>query len=135
MMIRTADDVGHLVRGRRKQLGLSQAQLADKVGVSRQWIVGLEGGKRTAEVALVLRTIAVLGLQLDARDPRQHADSAAAAIIAAGQVVLDRHRPAGERRTLRTRPPRKPIVEPDDFVDSEASDDADSRALLFDARR
>lgn len=118
MWIRTVDDVGRLVKDRRRQLGLSQAELAERVGVSRQWLVGLERGKPTVEMALALRTLALLGLNLDARDPRQRSDSgAAAAMIDAVQQVLDHHKPAGERRTLRTRPPRKPIVEPDGFDD------------------
>ncbi len=39
------------------QLGLDQASLATRVGVSRQWIVAVEAGKARAEVGLVLRTL------------------------------------------------------------------------------
>lgn len=107
MWIRTVDDVAELVRDRRKQLGLSQMELARRAGVSRQWLVDLERGKPTAEVALVLRTLAAAGMQLDARDPMQQPDgSYAATIIDAGREVMERHRPAGPMRTLSTRPPR-----------------------------
>ena len=107
MWIRTVDDVAELVRDRRKQLGLSQMELARRAGVSRQWLVDLERGKPTAEVALVLRTLAAAGMQLDARDPtHQPEGSYAAMIIDAGREVMERHRPAGQPlRTLRTRSP------------------------------
>lgn len=110
MLIRTVDDVAELVRDRRKQLGLSQMELARRAGVSRQWLVDLERGKPTAEVSLVLRTLAAAGMQLDARDPTHYPEgSHAAAVIDAGREVMERHRPAGmPLRTLSTRPPRAP---------------------------
>jgi transcriptional regulator with XRE-family HTH domain len=43
---------------------MSQQDLAALVGVSRQWIVGLEQG-RTRDIGLVLRTLARLGLALE----------------------------------------------------------------------
>jgi HTH-type transcriptional regulator/antitoxin HipB len=52
------------VRGRRKLLGFSQAQLAARAGVSRQWIGELEAGKPTAELGLVLRLLEALELRL-----------------------------------------------------------------------
>lgn len=67
MLIRTPADLGAVVRDRRKQLGLDQAQLAVRVGVSRQWVVGIEHGRSRAELGLVLRTLDVLGVRLDMR--------------------------------------------------------------------
>jgi HTH-type transcriptional regulator / antitoxin HipB len=66
MRIRTPVDLGALIRDRRIALGLDQKALADKVGVSRQWIVEMEKGKARAEIALVLRTIDALGIPLTA---------------------------------------------------------------------
>jgi y4mF family transcriptional regulator len=108
MLIRTVDDIARAVRDRRKQLGLSQLELADRAGVSRQWLVDLEQGKRTAEVWLVLKTLTAAELQIDLRDPRHLSGSAdAASLIDAGREVLERHRPVGTPlRTLRTRPLR-----------------------------
>jgi HTH-type transcriptional regulator/antitoxin HipB len=113
--IRTADDIAQLVRERRKQLGLSQAELARRAGVSRQWIVDLEHGKPTAEVSLVLKTVAAAGLHLDAFDPHQRVGSSAQGtggrLFDAANEVLEQHRPAGMRlRTLTTRPPRSPVA-------------------------
>lgn len=68
MLIRTTRDLGHLIRDRRSQMGLTQASLADIVGVSRKWIVEVEAGKRSADISLILRTVKALGLDLDVRD-------------------------------------------------------------------
>ena len=70
MRIRTTTDLGLIIRDRRRKLGLDQRVLADRVGVSRQWIVEIEKGKPRAEVGLLLRTLETLGLDLtvDARD-------------------------------------------------------------------
>lgn len=64
MRIRTPVDVGALIRDRRTRLGLKQNSLADKVGVSRQWLIEVEKGKPRAEIGLVLRTIEMLGISL-----------------------------------------------------------------------
>ena len=72
MRIRTPTDLGALIRDRRIKLGLDQQSLAQKVGVSRQWIVEVEKGKPRAEIGLLLRTIDALGIQLTrTRNPRQ----------------------------------------------------------------
>ena len=66
MRIRTPADIGALIRDHRTKLGLDQKSLAQKVGVSRQWIVDVEKGKARAEIGLLLRTIGALGIALDA---------------------------------------------------------------------
>ena len=60
MRIRTAKDLGILFRERRRELDLSQADLAKKVGTSRQWVVDLERGKPRLEIGLVLRAAEAL---------------------------------------------------------------------------
>ena len=64
MIIRSVSDIGAVIRERRKQLGLDQAELAQRIGVSRQWIVGVERGRARAELGLVLRTLDELGIPL-----------------------------------------------------------------------
>lgn len=66
MRIRTPADLGALIRDRRITLGLDQKTLAQKVGASRQWIVDAEKGKPRSEIGLLLRTIAALGIVLNA---------------------------------------------------------------------
>lgn len=56
-------DIGHAVRVRRAELGLSQAQLAHLSGLSRQTLVGLENGTLSdLGVNRVGQLMAVLGL-------------------------------------------------------------------------
>ncbi|WP_066095246.1 helix-turn-helix transcriptional regulator [Xanthomonas massiliensis] len=56
-------DIGHAVRIRRTELGLSQAQLAHLSGLSRQTLVGLENGTLSdLGVNRVGQVTAVLGL-------------------------------------------------------------------------
>lgn len=68
MRLRTARDVGAMVRDRRRSAGLSQAELAARAGVSKRWLAALEAGKPGAEMGLVLRTFAALGTDLTADD-------------------------------------------------------------------
>lgn len=68
MRLRTAADIGAAIRHRRRSLGLDQATLAKKVGVSRQWIVEMERGKPRAALRLVLRTLEALGIELRTGD-------------------------------------------------------------------
>jgi transcriptional regulator with XRE-family HTH domain len=68
--LRTAREIGLLVRTERKRQGLSMQALAERVGCTRQWIAALEGGGERLEVALVLRTLATLGVRLDAQPPQ-----------------------------------------------------------------
>lgn len=67
MEIRTPRALGALIRTRRRELKLGQEALAARVGVSRPWLSAVERGKPTAEIGLVFRTLAALGLTLDAR--------------------------------------------------------------------
>ncbi|MGH8036394.1 MAG: helix-turn-helix transcriptional regulator, partial [Stenotrophomonas sp.] len=88
---RTAEDVGNIIRQRRKALGWDQARLASECGVSRQWVVDIEKGKPRAELQLVLRVMNVLGLKLAAVD--QQAEAARITIPSAGlDEILDHHR-------------------------------------------
>jgi HTH-type transcriptional regulator/antitoxin HipB len=62
--IRNLKDLGAAIRDRRRRLRLDQQTLAERVGVSRQWIIEAERGKPRAPVGLVLRTLEALGLSL-----------------------------------------------------------------------
>jgi HTH-type transcriptional regulator / antitoxin HipB len=65
MFVRTPADLGAVIRDRRKQLKLDQSTFAKKIGVSRQWVIEIERGHARAELALVLRALDVLGINLD----------------------------------------------------------------------
>ena len=68
MALRSIREIAATVRGRRQDLGLNQAELAARAGVSRKWISEFESGKSTAEVGLVLRVLDELGLHLELRE-------------------------------------------------------------------
>ena len=71
MRIKSPTDLGALIRDRRTKLNLWQNELAKAVGVSRKWIVEVEGGKPRAEVGLILRTLRALDVALTVEDLRK----------------------------------------------------------------
>lgn len=86
--------VAALARGRRMELGLSQAELAERAGVSRQWVSGFESGKPGAELRLVLALLDALGLRILIGEATE---GGRAEIEPAGgesdlDALLDRHR-------------------------------------------
>jgi len=64
MKIVSVNDLTASIRQARKKLGWTQAELAERSGVSRDWIIGLEKGKPSLDLGLVLRTMKALDLQL-----------------------------------------------------------------------
>ncbi len=56
------------IRERRRRLGMGQQELAQRVGVSRQWLIEAERGKPRAELALILKTLDVLRLRIQLDD-------------------------------------------------------------------
>ena len=59
--IRSPQQLGDALRGARKQLRLTQPQLALAAGVGVRFIVDLEAGKPTVRLENVLRVIDALG--------------------------------------------------------------------------
>ncbi len=66
----TAASVGQAIRHYRLQAGLTQAQLADTVGISSSYLSRLEHGQETEQ----LRRIVAILKQLGVRMTVQHAD-------------------------------------------------------------
>lgn len=62
--IQTTEQLGAALRIARKQLGLTQPQLALAAGVGTRFIVDLEAGKPTVRLEHVLRVIDALGGEL-----------------------------------------------------------------------
>jgi transcriptional regulator with XRE-family HTH domain len=65
MRVTSIHDLAATARGRRLALGLSQAELATRARVSRDWVNYFEAGKATVELILVLRILEALDLCLD----------------------------------------------------------------------
>ena len=63
-MIKTAKDLGLLIRQRRKEMGLSQTDLAGICKVGNRFLVELEAGKPTVQFDKALHVAANLGLEL-----------------------------------------------------------------------
>jgi y4mF family transcriptional regulator len=55
------------VRARRKDLGLTQPELADLAGCSPRFVRALEAGKATVQLDKLLAVLDVLGLELEVR--------------------------------------------------------------------
>jgi HTH-type transcriptional regulator/antitoxin HipB len=65
-MLTTVRDLGAAVRHRRREAQLTQAMLAQRAGVSRQWLSGFESGKNPAvELGKVLDVLTALDLALE----------------------------------------------------------------------
>ena len=64
MRVRTLTDLGLQIRDFRHRRGLTQAQLADIVGVNRRWVVQVEQAKTSADLRTVLRALRALGAEL-----------------------------------------------------------------------
>lgn len=77
-------DIAATVRGRRLDLGLSQTEVAARARVSRQWLSRFETGAPTAELGLVMRLLAALGLDVSLQAP-----NASETPAARGPVDLD----------------------------------------------
>jgi y4mF family transcriptional regulator len=60
----TAADIGAFIRERRRELGLTQAELAERVGIGTTYLSHLENGKETAEIGKALYLLQMLGLNL-----------------------------------------------------------------------
>jgi HTH-type transcriptional regulator / antitoxin HipB len=93
MRIRTPADIGTLIRNARKKLQLDQSTLADKIGVSRLWVVEIEKGKPRAEIGLVLRTFDALHITLDATTSQTPPSRASQDSIDIDNIVAAARRP------------------------------------------
>ncbi len=69
--IKTADQIGKLIRARRMALGWTQADLAARCGTGVRFIVDLEAGKPSCQLGKSLLAAAEVGLRLtaDVRPP------------------------------------------------------------------
>ena len=65
MEVRAASDFGALVAERREVLNLSQAELARRAGVTREWVVRLEKGSTAVTLFRLMRVLRELNLVVD----------------------------------------------------------------------
>jgi transcriptional regulator with XRE-family HTH domain len=61
--IYTAASIGQAIRHYRKRAGLTQAELADQVGVDRTYLSRLERGQETEQLRRILAMLRQLGVK------------------------------------------------------------------------
>uniref|UniRef100_A0A7C5RDL7 XRE family transcriptional regulator n=1 Tax=Thermus caliditerrae TaxID=1330700 RepID=A0A7C5RDL7_9DEIN len=59
--------VGSIIKRRRIELGLTQQEVAEQVGISRQYVAEIEAGRRKPTLATLERLFLVLGLSLQVK--------------------------------------------------------------------
>ena len=70
MPIKTAKDLGDIVRATRKAQGLTQRQAAMTAGVGEKFLVRLEAGEPKCQLERALRVVRALGIRLNADKPQ-----------------------------------------------------------------
>ncbi len=65
----TPQEIGKLVRQTRKNLGVTQKDLALTSGTGLRFVIDLEKGKETAEIGKVLTVLHTLGIRLALTPP------------------------------------------------------------------
>ena len=63
--MKSQHDIRNLVRRQRMMAGMTQQELADRVGVTRQTILSIEKGKYTPSVALALGLAEVFDVSVE----------------------------------------------------------------------
>jgi HTH-type transcriptional regulator/antitoxin HipB len=79
-ILHNPEQLGAIIRLRRKEKGLTQSALAKLLGAERKWVLNLESGNSKAEIGLILRAIEVLGLRatlIDQKRPTRSPNSQA----------------------------------------------------------
>jgi len=66
MQIGTAEQLGAVIRSRRKQVRITQKELAMACGTGLRFIVDLEKGKPSCQVGKALLVLQALGLAIEA---------------------------------------------------------------------
>jgi len=67
MNINNAEQIGKAIRTRRKDLKITQKELAMACGTGLRFIVELEKGKPTCQIGKILQVLRALGFVIDVR--------------------------------------------------------------------
>lgn len=73
-MIQSTEDIGQIVRKTRKELGITQSDLALTAGTGIRFIIDLEKGKTTCQIGKILQVIQVLGIECNLTTLRRTRD-------------------------------------------------------------
>lgn len=64
-MIQSSENIGRYIRKVRKELNVTQKNLALAAGTGLRFIIDLENGKPTCQIGKTLQVLQVLGVQLN----------------------------------------------------------------------
>lgn len=64
MRIRNTNELGLLIKNRRKSLGYTQQDISSRTGLSASFISEIENGKETAEIGKVLSLLSILSINV-----------------------------------------------------------------------
>lgn len=70
MKVSTISDIATLIKQKRKTLKLNQTELAQRVGMTRQWIASVERGKETVSAGMLLKLLDNLEIPLITSEQR-----------------------------------------------------------------
>lgn len=65
MPVNSPEEFGQRLRSRRRELGLSQSDVANVIGVNRRVLGQLENGKRTVQLVIALEAARAVGMDLE----------------------------------------------------------------------
>ena len=65
----TPEQIGKLIRGARKSLGVTQRDLALTSGTGLRFVIDLEKGKETCEIGKALKVVHTLGIKMTLTPP------------------------------------------------------------------
>lgn len=85
----TIHQIASAARGRRRSLGLSQAQVADGLGVSRRWVRDFEAENGGAHLETVLGLLDMLRIDLAFAGEQRAEDDDDAILL---DTIIDEHR-------------------------------------------
>jgi y4mF family transcriptional regulator len=74
MNTKSPEQLGAAIRARRRQLKVTQKDLAMTCGTGLRFIIDLEKGKPTCQVGKILQVLRALGLELQINSPGADAD-------------------------------------------------------------
>ncbi|GCD54213.1 helix-turn-helix domain-containing protein [Acetobacter pasteurianus] len=66
MQMKSSYEAGICIREARKAKGWTQAKFAERMDVTRQWVIRTEKGNDSAELGLIMKAFCILGINLNA---------------------------------------------------------------------
>lgn len=115
MRIRTPADFGVIARQQRRDLKLSQSALAERSGVTRQWLVRFERGSSDVSLSKACAVLAELNLLVRVDSPRSEAETTPRLVIpgmTVSELDVDEAKLSRAREAIRLlyRNPPQPTV-------------------------